>query len=381
MAKDKLEASRIWVRSAKKSNHALFQFWKRRPRSALIRILEKCLLGPSMSSILVRDIASLSRFSYAQSDVKYIKEVAPAVLVQRPRTNILGSLVDIQDTRRAILRYKLSSTRLHTSSGHLLVCGGFLCEEFFGQYIAVFSAGTIADEYHSLKNARKHIKGTWAAIGIPQYYFHYVAQFLPALLRSLEDDEVEGVILNVDAPKWVVDSIESAGYAVQLVKDRSVVVENLVVTSVGEIITESEVNVLRNAYSHIIDPSTPENLVFVGRLGLNRNLGKLENEIEELVTSNNGKIINPAALGWENELKTFANCNKLILVYGSATANAVWMKPGSKVLLLTDFSRYTTQVEKAFFDACKVDWREFDTSMYTTLDGNLREIINDFIKS
>ena len=79
------------------------------------------------------------------------------------------------------------------------------------------------------------------------------------------------------------------------------------------------------------------------------------------------------------ELETFGSCNKLILVYGSATANAVWMKPGSKVLLLTDFSRYTTQVEKAFFDACKVVWKEIDTSSYSRLDDKLLEEISNFI--
>jgi hypothetical protein len=380
MKRDMLKASQIWVHSARKSNTVLFKYWIRRPRSALVRTLEKILIGNSLSSVLVRDIASLSRFSFAMSDVKYIKEVEGAVLVNRPQTKITGRFVGIQDSRRAILRYNLSNTHLHTPSGHLLVCGGFLCEEFFGQYIAVFSAGTIANEYYALKHAKKQIKGTWAAIGVPQYYFHYVAQFLPALLRSLKDEEVEGVILNAKAPEWVFKSVTSAGFKVLSVRDECVVIENLVVTSVGEIITDSEVAVLRNAYAHIIEDSKPETLVFVGRHGLNRNLGKIENELEDLVSSNNGQIVNPAALGWENELRTFANCRKLILVYGSATANVVWMKPGSKVLLLTDFSRYTTQVEKAFFEACNVDWKEIDTSQFLRLEGRLLESVIDFIK-
>jgi hypothetical protein len=379
MKKKSLQASHIWVQSARKSNYALFKFWVKRPRSALVRTFEKALIGHSLSSILVRDIASLSRFPFAQSDLQYAELIEDAVLVSRPQTKLMGGVVELKDSRRAIFRYKFSNSRVHTTSGHMLVCGGFLCEELFGQYIAFFSAGTIADEYHSLKKAKRVIEGTWATIGVPHYYFHYITQHLPALLRSLEDRDIQGVILHKSAPSWVVQSILSAGYGVRFVDEKSVVVENLVATSVGEIVTGSEIAVLRNAYAHLTQNLVPHKLLFIGRLGLNRNLGSLENELEDFVRSRQGEVVNPAELGWEKELETFGSCNKLILVYGSATANAVWMKPGSKVLLLTDFSRYTTQVEKAFFDACKVVWKEIDTSSYSRLDGKLLEEISNFI--
>jgi hypothetical protein len=374
------DSARRWVRTQKRSLSISFRFWSHRWRSAVIRIAEKILIGDSISSIVVQDVSSLSRMKSALSKVLQVDLIQDAEIIRRPFSVDQNRFPSFGDARRAIFRYHLKDTVIHLESGLANVCEGFLAEELFGHYSVIFSGGTVAHEYYLTTRKVLLIKGCWTVLAVPKFYFHFVAQQLPTLIRCLEDNRVEGVLASTKMPQWAKEALSSLGIKVVYVSEKAVQVEDYVCCSAPQVSSRSDVEIIRERFGPYLQ-GNGQNIAFIGRGLRSRNLGSLEDEIATLVSSLGGTVIEPESLGWENQLKFFSSCSHVIMVYGSAMANAVWMKPGSQILMLSSFEGFTTQIEKSLFEASGVKCLEFDTSGLSHLNESLNKQIVTFINS
>ncbi len=369
-----------WVQSQKRSFNVTALFWIRRWRSGLLRITEKILNGPSISNLTIQDISSLSRNMKAMKYVRSIELLEKSELIWRNFQEPGKRFPSFQDFRRAIFRYRISEVHAHTESGVMIICGGFIVEEFFfAGSSGIYGAGTILHEYVEAKKAKFRILGTWVLLPLPRFYFHFIAQELPSIIRSSQEASVEGILTSNSIPGWAKEAIERIGIPVRYLSQESVIIQEVVCTSIPQVTSKSDVELLRHYYPPKSQINT--DLAFIGRSGRHRNIGKLENTLIEFVLSNLGVIIEPEDFTWQEEIDFFNGCRKLILVYGSASANAVWMRPGSKVLILGDFSRFSAQIEKSLLNASEVDYQEFDISGIDEITTELNKVLNDFLNS
>ena len=355
------------------------KFWKSRWRSLLMRSLEKVLIGESLSSLVVQDLSSLSRHKSAMEYVESIELLEESELV--PRTFQYGGreFPNFKDTRRAIFRYQIKDAVVHLESGLANVCGGFMVEELMGSLTAVFGGGTAVHEYASTKKPTKRIKGYWTVLPTPRFYFHFIAQSLPTLLRALEHTQLQGVIASDALPNWARESLSALKIEVVYLPDKSVEIEHFVCCSVPQITSSSDVNLLRTAYSDNLQKAG-KGLAFIGRSGRNRNLGQVEHDLAIFIQSLGGVVIEPESFRWEEELEFFSGIDRLIFVNGSVSANVVWMKPGSKVLVLCGYESFSAQIEKSMFLAASISCTEYNTDGLTLLSDELVEEITHFVR-
>ena len=156
-----------WVRSQRPSRRTQFKFWISRWSSALIRLLEKLLIGSSLSSILVQDVSSLSRLKSAMEKVDEVEFLEDAQVIPRTFAPGVEKFPVFGDSRRAIFRYVIKDAVIHLDSGLANVCGGFLIEELFGHHTGVFGGGTAVHEYRATMKSTKSLAGYWTVMPLP----------------------------------------------------------------------------------------------------------------------------------------------------------------------------------------------------------------------
>jgi hypothetical protein len=367
-----------WVRSQRPSRRIQFKFWISRWSSVLIRLLEKLLIGSSLSSILVQDVSSLSRLKSAVEKVDEVELLEDAQVIPRTFAPGVEKFPVFGDSRRAIFRYVIKDAVIHLDSGLANVCGGFLIEELFGHHTGVFGGGTAVHEYRATMKSTKSLAGYWAVMPLPKYYFHFIAQTLPTLLRAVAHPKIQGVVVSTRTPKWAVEVLESLDLEIVFVSEQTIKIENYVCCSVPQISSKSDVNLMRESFSRYLT-SEPKNLAFVGRGNRKRSLGLLEDDVARMIENHGGLLVDPEKLGWKHELEFFSGVDRFILTGGSASANVVWMRPGTKILALFPFGGFTTQIEKSQYEAAEVQYMEFNTDSLTRIDNLLEKRLLEFI--
>ncbi len=381
MQKRNLTPADLWIDSQRRSLSTRLFFWCRRWRSALIRIVEKILIGNGLSNRVIQDISSLSRMQSAMSDVEKIELLEDAKLLPRKFSGDAGIFPEFSDFRRAIFRYEFRNAVVHIESGVANVCGGFLVEELFGHYIAIFGRGTVAHEFRATTQRVRYMQGKWVVAAVPNFYFHFVVQTLPSIIRSLAISDCQGVVVSGKRmPIWALEALEALGSKVVLVDDKAVRFESYICCSEPQITSESDVEVLRAAYQQYISQSSV-GIAFIGRYDLHRNLGLIENQIASVIESNGGSVLDPSKLNWGEEIRFYSSFSKFVIVSGSAMANLTWMQPGTKVLLLIEGERFTTQIEKSLILATGVEVTEFLVDRHESLSGELLSVVNSFLRT
>lgn len=343
-----------------------------------MRALEKLLIGNSLSSLLVQDVSSLSRLKTAMSKIEGIELLEDAQIIGRTFEPSEKLFPPFGDTRRAIFRYVIRDAVVHLESGLAKVCGGFLIEELIGNHTGVFGGGTAVHEYHTTLKQTQRFKGVWTVMPVPRFYFHFIAETLPTLLRVLEHSQVEGILVSHKMPKWAVEVLTSLDVEVRYIPNVAIEIEFYVCCSAPQISSVSDVVLLREKFSNLLS-ATGNNLAFIGRGLRQRNLGSLEGEVAKIVTDSGGVSVDPETLGWKEELQFFSKLDRLILVGGSASANVVWMKPGTKVLVLYSHEGFTTQIEKSQYKAAGVEYFEFNTDNLNQMNTELEIYLKSFI--
>ena len=372
-------AAETWVRSQKPLRISQFKFWRSRWRSALIRILEKLLIGTSLSSIFVQDISSLSRLKSAMEKVEEAELLEDAHVIPRIFNVDEKNFLVFSDSRRAIFRYVIKDAVIHLESGLANVCGGFLIEELFGHHTGVFGGGTAVHEYRATMKPTKYLEGYWAVMPVPKFYFHFIAQTLPTLLRALTHPKIQGVVVSSSAPKWAIEVLDSLDVEIHYISGKTIQIENYVCCSVPQITSKSDVDLMRARFSRYLS-SEGKNLAFVGRGNRIRSLGLLEDDVARIVEDHGGNLVDPETLGWKRELEFFSGLDRFILVGGSASANVVWMRPGTKVLALFPFGGFSTQIEKSQYKAAGVEYFEFNTDNLSRMNDVLEMELLRFIR-
>ena len=371
-------AADAWVHSQKPLRINQLKYWISRWRSALIRILEKLLIGSSLSSILVQDISSLSRLKSAMEKVEDVVLLEDAQVIPRIFSADEKKFPIFSDSRRAIFRYVIKDAVIHLESGLANVCGGFLIEELFGHHTGVFGGGTAVHEYHATMKPTNRLEGYWTVMPAPRFYFHFIAQTLPTLLRALAHPKIQGVVVSSGTPKWAVEVLESMNVEIQYISGETIEIENYVCCSVPQVTSKSDVDLMREKFSGYLS-SEGRNLAFAGRGNRIRSLGLLEDEVARIVEDHGGNLVDPETLGWKRELEFFSGLDRFIFVGGSASANVVWMRPGTKVLALFPFGGFSTQIEKSQYEAAGIEYFEFNTDNLSRMNDELEMELLRFI--
>ena len=367
-----------WISAQKPSKRKQIRYWRLRWRSALMRILEKILIGNSLSTLVVRDFSSLSRFEAAMNFVEEIELLEDARLIERTFDSGGTKFPTFCDSRRAIFRYSIKDAVVHLESGLANVCGGFLVEELMESLADVFGGGTAVHEYHATNRPSQRFDGYWTVVPIPRFYYHFITQTLPTLLREISHVKLQGILASEKMPSWARDAIETLNVPVLYLSNKTVEIEHYVCCSVPQITSKSDVLLLREKYAANLSKQG-RNLAFIGRGNRNRNLGTVEDKIANFVESHGGSVVDPELLGWKEELEFFSGVDRLILVYGSASANVIWMKPGTKVLVLCRYGTFSTQIEKSMYLAADITYIEFNSDGLHDLSEELKEEIIHFI--
>jgi hypothetical protein len=344
----------------------------------MMRILEKILIGNSLSTLVVRDFSSLSRFEAAMNFVEEIELLEDAQLIQRTFDSGGAKFPTISDFRRPIIRYSIKDAVVHLESGLANVCEGFLVEELMESLADVFGGGTAVHEYQATKRPSQRFDGYWTVVPTPRFYYHFITQALPTLIREMSHVKLQGILASEKMPSWARDAIEALGVPVLYLSIKTVEIEHYVCCSVPQVTSKSDVRLLREKYAANLSKEG-HHLAFVGRGNRNRNLGTVEDKIANLVESHGGAVVDPELLGWKEELEFFTQVDRLILVYGSASANVVWMKPGSKVLILCRYGTFSTQIEKSLYLAADITYTELNSDSLHDLNNEFKEEIVRFI--
>ena len=276
-----------WVSTQTPSKRVQIRYWRLRWRSALIRILEKVLIGNSLSTLVIRDFSSLSRFEAAMQYVEEIELLEDAQLIQRTFDFGGTQFPTFCDFRRAIFRYTIKDAVVHLESGLANVCGGFMVEELMESLADVFGGGTAVHEYHATKRPSQRFDGYWTVVPTPRFYYHFIAQTLPTLFRELSHVKLQGILASEKMPSWARVAIEELNVPVVYLPNNAVEIEHYVCCSVPQITSKSDVFLLREKYAANLS-TNGRNLAFIGRGNRNKNLGSIENEIANFVESRRG---------------------------------------------------------------------------------------------
>lgn len=368
-----------WIKSQRRSKRETINFWKKRPASFCIRLVERLFIVDSISNLVVRDISSLERLGIIQNFVTSIEKLEDPIIVERPNRVFSEVGLKIYDVRRSIFRYGIKDARVHLRSGLSGLFGGFIVEELYPSYMTIFGSGTVLHEYRKIKKSKfETLSGSWVVVENPRYYFHFIAQTLPTILRSLDHVTGPRIVCHSDAPLWLRDLLISLDAHTYFTKSEVVHLEHAVFTSAPEIASNPEVELIRKSLAQFQSVKQSTNC-FIGRPGKHRNLGLLESELTKNLNEKGINVIDPESFTWNEELAFFASLSKAVIVNGSGVANLVWMQPDSEVIILIDGGDFSTQIEKAFLMACKIKIIEIDIREYRHTEHILISKIIDFL--
>ena len=319
----------------------------------LVRLLEKVLIGDSLANLVIQDMSSLQKYEPASESILEVKKIGPGSLEKRTVKFKNGDSYIYEDARRPIIGYLIANPVVHLESGLINTCQGFLVEEFSGHYMGIFGAGTVAHEYALTNKRSKKVEGTWATAGIPKQYFHFLIQVLPTLIRTINTFEVKGIILSSTAPKWAVQALSHLHSNILISDEVALELERLAVVSVPQVMNTNDVELVKNFYSDFIHDNNSRTLAFATRLGNFREI-EFEVQIAEFVESLDGITVVPETLKFDEEISFFSSYSHYIITGGSATANCIWMNPGTKVLIVFSGHNFETQFDVHLYQSNKL---------------------------
>jgi hypothetical protein len=351
---DEKSASSKWVASQRRPFKTRINYWSTRWRSLSIRLLERVLIGNSLANVVIQDFSSLQHYAPAKNSILQIKKIELGSVEVRPVEFTNGFVYSYEDARRPIIGYLIANPVIHVESGLVNACGGFLVEELSGHYMGIFGAGTVAHEYALTNKNDKKLKGTWASAGIPKQYFHFLAQVLPTLIRTVETFEVEGIVLSRSAPRWAIESLSNVHSNILITDEATIELERMALVSVPQIMNSKDIDLVKNFFSTSIQDNNSSKLAFATRAGNFREL-KFEGKIAKFVEEIQGITVVPESLNFIDEIKFFSTYSHYVITGGSATANCIWMKPGTKVLIVFSGYNYETQFDLHLYQSNKLD--------------------------
>jgi capsular polysaccharide biosynthesis protein len=308
-----------------------------------------------------------------------VEKIEDPVVIERSDAMFSITKIKTYDIRRPIFRYGIKGAKVHLRSGVSSLFGGFLVEEFYSSYMAIFGSGSIIHEYRKIqRNKFEKLQGTWVVVEIPRYYFHFIAQTLPTILRSLNHSSKPRIICHKDAPRWLRELLITLDPDTYFSNSEIVYLEEAIFTSAPEVSSQSEVDLLRKSITNFSKSKNSE-YCFIGRIGRHRNLGKFEFDLTDELLRNGKIVTDPEKLSWEEELDFFASIGRAVIVNGSGVANLAWMQPGSEVIILINGDDFSTQIEKAFISACEISVTEIDVREYDNREAVLISELLEFL--
>jgi hypothetical protein len=351
---DEKSASSKWVDSQRRPFKTRINYWSTRWRSLSIRLLERVLIGNSLANVVIQDFSSLQHYAPAKNSILQIKKIESGSVEVRPVEFTTGFAYSYEDARRPIFGYLIANPVIHVESGLVNACGGFLVEELAGHYMGIFGAGTVAHEYALTNKNDKKLKGTWASAGIPKQYFHFLAQVLPTLIRTVETFDVEGIVLSKSAPRWAIEALSNVHSNLLISDEATLELERMALVSVPQVINSKDIDLMKKFFSASIEDNDLRKLAFATRAGNFREL-KFEGEIAKFVQEVEGITVVPESLNFIDEINFFSTYTHYVITGGSATANCIWMKPGTKVLIVFSGYNYETQFDLHLYQSNKLD--------------------------
>lgn len=281
-------------------------------------------------SDVISDLSSLMSLEYVRQQVIDVKVVDPPRSLVIPTPGVRG-MVQREFVRNEVMTIKLSGAVVEMATGLTLMNGGFVLAPYSSHWIEFLARGGFTHELYRLKQSAKPVKGTWTVAPEVRHFWHFIAEHLPALIRTA-DAGVDSILVPVGQPSWYYEFVAGIFSNVEQIDPGPHCIEKFVVTTSHAPASESDVAIVRETF--IGTQSTPKrDIVYLSRASSQRRPPGEEDRCEAIREAG-FEVFEVGELGAREQIEYFASTSIICGYAGSGFANMLWMRPRSHVLSL-----------------------------------------------
>lgn len=293
---------RNWHYNRPGSRKSRLQRWITNPLGAFVRILEFGYFGIPLISLL-KSVSHFDEISWMNKDLS-ISESSKALLL---KANFMH----------------LPTLLIRSGSGHIL---------FIRQNYQSFMSGM---NYISLRKLKKAHRGKSFTNVIPlggeQYYFHFVCETLPALLKTFDEFKSASILTPTNQPEFVFEYLKLFNFKVIITKEEIV---HLSDSYVPTVLRNHDLVKFRDI---LLDKANIQNAnqqrkLLLLRKGLDRDDADLSLFLEELLLPLGFELFESSNYSVLEQIQIFADASEIVAVHGGALTNIIACKPNTKIL-------------------------------------------------
>lgn len=302
------------------------RFWRRQPRTAGIRAVERLFAGSQPSVLSHQKLAHIPQATRNDCVESFMLSQKPTLVYYSsdPKPAPWLPTVDAID---AHWTYVIRESFVAPASGAIWLPSGKSVPELFGG----------ADRYSGTQDVRglsrtrpsEYLSGIWLLMPSHTYY-HFLLEDIPALLASLDFSNthnipISGVLVTRDAPHYVTDFLETLEISMRFVKHRKVKIERLIATGLqGDArVHPASVTRIRQHFGTKESPGTKQ--LYVSRVGFRRApnwernlIGALREALPQL------QVIEAQHLTHRQQISIFSQAELIIGMHGAGLSNIVF---------------------------------------------------------
>ena len=291
---------RVWHFNRPQPLRIKFKRWSTNPVGALIRIIEFGYFRVPLVSLL-KNVEHLYEVSHLNLD-----------------TRINGEDVCINDNL-----VHLKNNLVMLNSGHVL---------FVKMSYQSFLSGLHADEIRQLQRSRNvQVFSNAIPLSRQEYYFHFVAEYLPEILRIYSNNRTCYVLSHSDQPKFVIDYLKLLEIPVMYVAKPVVRLRSSFLSKEA---LGNEHNLLVKFTDELIKSSNaswPDKIIILRR-GLARDDKGLNIELNKILSAYGFQEMVMEDLTIESQISLFRHAKRVVALHGGALTNLIYSEPGTDVL-------------------------------------------------
>jgi capsular polysaccharide biosynthesis protein len=295
------QSFKAWSNNRGLSRIEKFSFWKNRPIGAIIRTIEFLTLGTSLQNLI-----------RSHNDINEIK-------------HLLKNLEVLNDNNDYLIR----KTRITATSGLILLESGHVIARNLDSH--AFLSGSLNDELRVLVKGKRELQIEGLVLFVPKqyFYYHFLIDFLPYVLRAVEAHKGLNIVLSEDNPDFVFNYFKLHNLNFQTVSNKAINVESLISLNFTGMPLEE---VRRYLYTEV-DTKEPR----LRKIAFLRNRGarfdaELESNIKTYLLGQGFSVIDPDRTSQEEQITLFSNAEEVAAVHGGVLANLIYCNEGTKVL-------------------------------------------------
>jgi hypothetical protein len=318
-------------------------------RGTLLRLAEHQLLGASFENYLIQtwDKADLRVSAHLLSRLDMSRTCSVQLLpALSPGASVPGA-GRIEFVQRARYLYELASVSVDLDSGAPWATDGWI----LGDGLLEPSRLRYEPFLRSWRRPPKErLSGMNYVVPVPNNYYHFIAESLPGLLAVRHHYPQAKVLVSDQVSGWIGDLLRHAGIEFSSITSGPIRLDSAVVPSrQAGVPTAEEISRLRSfaeAVSGTQHPRERGSWVYIARDLQFGRVPAWEKNLSQALSQRGVQVISPEQYSVRDQMRLFGKAAGLIGFGGAALTNMVWMREGSKAIVLgeplptTEFSPY-----------------------------------------